>query len=109
METGSSLRSRKRNVAPDKLTKRGEVNWLSILQKGLRDVVLLGFGAWIIWKQVYSVNPNGYLALIGFALMVPSARSAIIKILSDPGSSLGSSEHPEELHSSKSSGTSDDE
>lgn len=87
-----------------KLEKRGEVKWLSILQKSFRDVVLLGFGAWIIWKQVYAVSPNGYLALVGFGLMVPSARSAIIKILSEPGSSSSSPPPPQESHSSKSSG-----
>jgi hypothetical protein len=80
------------------------VKWLSILQRGFRDVILLGFGAWIIWKQVYAVNPNGYLALIGFALMVPSARSAIIKLLSEPGSSSSSPPPPEAPSSAKSSG-----
>ena len=88
--------------------KRGELKWLSILQKGLRDVVLLGFGAWIIWKEVYSVNPNVYLAGIGFAMMLPSARSAIIRILLEPGSSSSSSSPPPEQQSSKSSATSGD-
>ena len=83
---------------------RGEVNWLSIMQKGFRDVILLGFGAWIIWKQVYALNPNGYLAAIGFGMMVPSARSAIIKILSEPGQSSSSSQSQQESPSSKSSG-----
>lgn len=83
---------------------RGEVNWLSIMQKGFRDVILLGFGAWIIWKQVYALSPNGYLAAIGFGMMVPSARSAIIKILSEPGQSSSSSQSQQESPSSKSSG-----
>jgi hypothetical protein len=95
-------------VAPDKLDKPREGKWLTILRNGLRDVVLLGFGAWIIWKQVYALNPNGYLALIGFALMVPSARSAIIKILSEPGSSSSSSPPQVEEHSLQSSGDSDE-
>lgn len=68
--------------------------WLSILRQSFRDVVLMGFGAWIIWKQVYATSPNPYLAVIGFAFMVPSARAAIFTILSGPGSSSESSPPP---------------
>lgn len=85
------------------------MKWRQFLQNGLRDVILMGFGAWIIWKQVYAVNPNQFLDVIGFAMMVPSARSAIIKILSEPGSSSESSDPPEEppSHSSSRKGTHD--
>lgn len=48
---------------------------------------MTGFGAWIIWKQVYAATPNGYLALIGFGCMFPAARSAVLTILSMPGQS----------------------
>src|ERR1700756_5173581 len=88
--------------------KRGEVNWLSILQKGFRDVFLLGFGAWVIWKQVYAPIPNGYLAAIGFGMMVPAAGTAVIKILSEPGSSSSSSPPQEESPSRRSSGATGD-
>jgi hypothetical protein len=86
------------------IAKRGEVNWPSILQKAFRDIFLLGFGAWVIWKQVYALSPNGYLAAIGFGMMVPSAGTAIIKILSEPGSFSSSSPSQEELPPPKSSG-----
>lgn len=67
------------------------MKWHSTLRKNFRDIVLMGFGGWIIWKQVYSLNPNGYLALVGLACMIPSGRAAIISILSEPGSSSHSS------------------
>lgn len=60
-------------------------------RQNFRDVVLTGFGGWIIWKQVYAVTPNGYLALVGLACMLPSGRAAIISILSEPGPSWRSS------------------
>jgi hypothetical protein len=75
------------------------VKWLTILQQGFRDVVMLGFGAWIIYKQVYAVSPNAYLAAIGFACMFPAARSAVVTILSAPGQSLPSSPQQEERQS----------
>jgi hypothetical protein len=56
----------------------------------------MGFGGWIIWKQVYAVTPNGYLALIGLACMIPSGRAAVIAILSEPGSSSASSSSTQE-------------
>lgn len=84
------------------------MNWLSIMQRGFRDIFLLGFGAWIIWKQVYALAPNGYLAAIGFGMMVPAAGSAVIKILSEPGSFSSSSPPPEESPSRKSSGDTGD-
>lgn len=109
METGSPLHSPKRRLEAHELVKRKEAKWLTILRKNFRDVVLLGFGAWIIYKQVYALNPNGYLALIGFGMMVPSARFAITKILSEQSSSSSSSDSPPELPPASSSGTSSDE
>ena len=71
------------------------MKWQSILRQNLRDIVLLGFGAWVIWKEVYTASPNTALILAGFGCMVPSARAAILSILSEPGSSSGSSpQHP---------------
>jgi hypothetical protein len=67
------------------------VKWYKQIRPNLRDIGLTGFGAWIIWKQVYAPNPNGYLALVGLACMIPSGRAAIISILSEPGPSLPSS------------------
>jgi hypothetical protein len=89
------------------LRKRGEVKWRQMLQHVIRDYLPMGFGAWIIWKQVYAVNPNGYLALIGFGCMYPAARSAIATILSAPGQSSESPPQPPEppLQSSSSGGT----
>lgn len=105
MEPG---KHRKQNQGEHKIAKRGEVNWLSIMQKGFRDVFLLGFGAWIIWKQVYALSPNGYLAAIGFGMMLPAGGSAIFKILSEPGSFSSSSPPQEDLRPPKSSGDTGD-
>jgi hypothetical protein len=79
----------------ERAREQEEVKWLTIVQQSFRDVILMGFGAWIIWKQVYAQNPNGYLAIIGFACMVPSARAAIIAILSEHGPSSPSPPPPQ--------------
>lgn len=66
---------------------REKVKWYEKVRSGFRDTILLAFGLWIIWTQVYAKNPNGYLILVGFGFVVPSARAAIISVLSAPGSS----------------------
>jgi hypothetical protein len=83
------------------------VKWQQILRHVIQDYALPGFGAWIIWKQVYAEVPNGYLAAIGFACMFPAARSAIAPILSAPGQSSESSppQVGQSQHSSKSEDT----
>jgi hypothetical protein len=63
------------------------VKWQSILRHIIQDYALTGFGAWIIWKQVYAQVPNAALAAIGFACMFPAARAAVLTILSAPGQS----------------------
>lgn len=72
------------------------MKWERFLRQSARDILLMGFGGWVIWKEVYASTPNGYLILVGFACMVPSARAAIIAILSEPGPSLRSSRHQQE-------------
>jgi hypothetical protein len=99
LEARNSIQQIWRHLDHSELGKRGEVKWLTILQQGFRDVVMLGFGAWIIYKQVYAINPNAYLAAIGFACMFPAARSAVVTILSAPGQSLPSSPQQEERQS----------
>jgi hypothetical protein len=64
------------------------------------------FGGWIIYKQVYALNPNGYLALIGFGFMMPAAVPAILSILSIAGSS-SQSQPPRQESSSRSSSQED--
>lgn len=85
------------------------MKWLAVLRVSFRDVFLMGFGGWVIWKEVYATNPSGTLALIGFACMVPSARHAIISILSEPGPSSESQQHPpaQSSESSRQEGTGD--
>ena len=68
------------------------MKWHEKVRSGIRDTILLGFGMWVIWTQIYAKNPNGYLILVGFGSMVPSARAAIISVLSGPGSSSSSPE-----------------
>lgn len=47
----------------------------------LRDVGLTGYGAWIIYRQVYSLNVSIPLIILGGALMVPAARANILALL----------------------------
>lgn len=47
----------------------------------LRDVGLTGFGAWIIYRQVYSPSVSVPLIIVGGALMVPAARANILALL----------------------------
>ena len=49
--------------------------------EALRDVGLTGFGAWIIWRQVYAPSPSVPLIILGGALMVPAARANIAALL----------------------------
>src|SRR6266478_1985887 len=109
MENGTSLHKTSWCLETNPLRKRGEVKWQLVVQRVIQDVPMMGFGAWIIWKQVYATSPNGYLALIGFACMFPAARSAVITILSLPGQSSSPSPPPPEppSKSSKNGGTGD--
>jgi hypothetical protein len=69
----------------------------------LRDVGLTGFGVWIIYKQVESLEPNAALLVVALGCIAPAARSAVAAILSAPGSSSESSPSHAELPSSPSS------
>jgi len=69
----------------------------------LRDVGLTGFGVWIIYKQVESLEPNAALLVVALGCIAPAARSAVATILSAPGSSSESSPSHPELPSSPSS------
>lgn len=86
------------------------MKWQEILRHLVQDYAMPGFGAWIIWSQVASANPNGYLALIGFAVMFPAARSAIVTILSSPGppSALSPPQEEQQSRSSPQAEGSDD-
>ena len=69
------------------------MKWWSIAWQVTRDVGLTGFGAWVIWKQVYAAQPNPTLLLVALGCITPAARSAVTAILSGPGptsESLGS-------------------
>lgn len=78
------------------------MKWLTILQRLFYDVFLLGFGTWIIWKQVEATTPNVLLGAIGFGMIFPAARSAITSILSGSGLSSSSSQPPSPPDSSHS-------
>ena len=70
----------------------------------LRDVGLTGYGAWIIWRQVYSLNVSIPLIILGGALMVPAARANILALLlHGTGESSSSSPPPPEPPSAASS------
>lgn len=78
------------------------MKWLSILWELIRDVLLTGFGVWIIWTQVERSDPNGTLLAVALVCIAPAARSAVTTVLSAPGSSSESSRRPTERPSSSS-------
>ena len=85
------------------------MKWHEKVRSGFRDTILLGFGMWIIWTQIYAKNPNGYLILVGFGCMVPSTRAAITSVLSGPGSSSYSQEQQQRGRHRRSSEDTGDE
>lgn len=63
----------------------------------IRDVGLTGYGAWIIYRQVYSLSVSIPLIILGGALMVPAARANILALLvRGTGESSSSSPPPPE-------------
>ena len=72
------------------------MRWLQTAWTLLRDIGLTGFGVWVIWKQVESLDPNAALLVVALGCIAPAARSAVATILSGPGSSLEPREPPEE-------------
>ena len=70
----------------------------------VRDVGLTGYGAWIIYRQVYSMSVSIPLIILGGALMVPAARANILALLVHAtGESSSSSLPPPEPPSAASS------
>lgn len=72
------------------------MKWLSIAWELIRDVVLTGLGAWVIWRQVYQPVPNPALLVVALGCISPAARHAVTTILSGPGSSSESPHLPAE-------------
>jgi hypothetical protein len=73
------------------------VKWLQILwQQLVRDVLLPGLGAWVVYKQVYAAVPNPYLLAFAAGCFWPAARFALTTILSGPGASSESPAPPGE-------------
>lgn len=78
-------------------------SWIKVWEL-LRDVGMTGFGAWIIYRQVYSLNVSVPLLIIGGALMVPAARANILALLLHAtGESSSSPEPPGDRPSAPSS------
>lgn len=78
-------------------------SWLRLWEL-LRDVGMTGYGAWIIYRQVYSLNVSVPLIIVGGALMVPAARANILALLlRGTGESSLSSPPPPEPPSAASS------
>lgn len=72
------------------------MKWLTILRQLIRDVLVPGLGAWIIWKQTEVAVPSTPLLIFAAGCFWPTAQSAIISVLSAPWLSSGSREPPEE-------------
>ena len=72
------------------------MKWYQILWQLMRDVLLTGFGVWVIWRQVLAPEPNGTLLAVALVCIAPAARSAVTTVLSGPGSSSESREPPQE-------------
>jgi hypothetical protein len=70
------------------------VKWAQILWQLIRDVVLTGFGVWVIWKQVYQAHPSAELLVVALGCIAPAARTAITTVLSGPSAPGSSSESP---------------
>lgn len=78
-------------------------SWLKAWEL-LRDVGMTGYGAWIIWRQVYSLDVSVPLLIVGGALMVPAARANILALLlRGPGESSSPPPPPPEPPSAASS------
>lgn len=82
--------------------------WLSRLWAVTRDVVLTGFGAWVIWRQVLAAVPDPYLIFAGLALASPAAADKLRAIISGGGSPGPPSPPPSPARSPGSSGGGDD-
>ena len=73
-------------------------SWLTQSWELLRDVGLTGYGAWIIYRQVYAPSVSVPLIILAGALMVPAARANILALLlRGSGESSSSSPPPAEL------------
>lgn len=75
------------------------LRWIQLLWQLTRDVLLTGFGVWVIWKQVEAPVPDTALLVVALGCIAPAARSAVATILSGPGASSESPELPEEPQS----------
>jgi len=71
------------------------VKWVSILRQLIRDVLIPGLGAWIIWKQTEAAVPSTPLILFAGACFWPAGWSAVTTILSGLGSSSEPREPPQ--------------
>ena len=63
------------------------MKWLQTAWRLVRDVGLTGLGGWVVYKQVYAAEPSTPLLIFSAACFWPAARSAVITVLSGPGSS----------------------
>lgn len=83
--------------------------WLSRLRDIARDLVLTGFGLWVIYRQVLAPVPNVWLIFTGIALASPAGAERLRRILaSGNGSSGQPSPPPPSAPSPVSSGHADD-
>ena len=57
------------------------MEWLKALGRFLRDVVLTGFGLWVIYRQVLAATPNVWLIFTGLALASPAAAERLRRML----------------------------
>ena len=94
MEAGGPVLAERRKVEAY-WVNQGVMSWRKVIQHGFRDAILFPFGAWIIYKQVYAVQPIWWLGAIGFGCMVPAARYAIASIFFGLASSSQSSSQPQ--------------
>ena len=83
----------------------------AIWEAVLKDIVLTGTGVAIIWKEIHTLQPNGYLIGAAVAFTTPSTWYHIKALLpsSGAGSSLPPSQGSGEQLSLKSSKSSQEE
>jgi len=70
------------------------VEWLTRLGRAFRDVVLTGFGLWVIYRQVLAPAPSVWLIFTGLALASPAAAERLRRIIASGNGPSGSPSLP---------------
>lgn len=70
------------------------MKWWQTAWQLIRDIALTGTGLWLIVSQTGAAAPSGTLIVAGLALVVPSATTHAVSVLSGPSSEAGRGQGP---------------